>query len=54
MSIKFIFMALTYNVWPSIAIVTVFFGSFRFGTTKSKPTVKGRMKEREKGKKENK
>lgn len=29
MSIKFIFMALTYNVWPSIAIVAIFFGSVK-------------------------
>lgn len=46
MSIKFIFMALTYNVWPSIAIVAIFFGSTKLKHTHRKGTTNDTDRER--------
>lgn len=52
MSIKFIFMALTHNVWPSIAIVAIFFGStkLKHASKRYTPNDTERESEKRKGK----
>lgn len=47
MSIKFIFMALTHNVWPSIAIVAIFFGSTKLKHASKRYTTNDTERKRE-------